>query len=136
MLAAQNRTEPQIDRARARRELELARKREGILMAAARAFARGGYHVTTMQDIAREAGYTPPSLYAYFTGKEQIFGELAALDWGSGFGYPRLATVAAASDVRLLRVPCDVLNELVRSNFELERAIDRVARERMRIIAK
>jgi len=79
MLAAQNRTEPQIDRARARRELELARKREGILMAAARAFARGGYHVTTMQDIAREAGYTAPSLYAYFTGKEQIFGELAAL---------------------------------------------------------
>jgi AcrR family transcriptional regulator len=78
--AARNRTEPQIDRARARRELEVARKREGILMAAARAFARGGYHVTTMQDIAREAGYTPPSLYAYFTGgKEQIFGELAAL---------------------------------------------------------
>ena len=48
-------------------------------MAAARAFARGGYHATTMQDIAREAGYTPPSLYVYFTGKEQIFGELAAL---------------------------------------------------------
>jgi AcrR family transcriptional regulator len=78
-LAAQNRTEPQVDRARARRELEVARKREAILMAAARAFARGGYHATTMQDIAREAGYTPPSLYAYFTGKEQIFGELAAL---------------------------------------------------------
>jgi AcrR family transcriptional regulator len=77
--AAQDHSEPQVDRARARRELEVARKREGILMAAARAFARGGYHATTMQDIAREAGYTPPSLYAYFTGKEQIFGELAAL---------------------------------------------------------
>ncbi len=76
---AQKRTEPQVDRARARREHEVARKREGILIAAARAFARGGYHVTTMQDIAREAGYTPPSLYAYFTGKEQIFAELAAL---------------------------------------------------------
>ena len=48
-------------------------------MAAARAFARGGYHVTTMQDIAREAGYTPPSLYAYFKSKEQIFVELAVL---------------------------------------------------------
>ena len=78
-LTAQNRTEPQVDRARARRELEVARKREGILIAAARAFARGGYHATTMQDIAREAGYTPPSLYAYFAGKEQIFGELAEL---------------------------------------------------------
>jgi len=50
--------------------------------------------------------------------------------------YAGLATVVAASDVRLLRVPCDVLNELVRANFELERAIDRVARERLRIIAR
>ena len=47
-------------------------------------------------------------------GPGEFFGELAALDWGSGFGYPRLATVVAASDVRLLRVPCEVLNELVR----------------------
>jgi AcrR family transcriptional regulator len=78
-LAGQNRGEPQADRAQARRELEVARKREGILEAAGRAFARGGYHATTMQDIAREAGYTPPSLYAYFESKEQIFLELAAL---------------------------------------------------------
>ena len=74
-LSAQNRIEPRQER----RELEVARKREGILNAAARAFARGGYHATTMQDIAREAGYTPPSLYAYFAGKEQIFSELAGL---------------------------------------------------------
>jgi AcrR family transcriptional regulator len=78
-LAAQTRTEPQADRALARRKLEAARKREGILEAAGRAFARGGYHATTMQDIAREAGYTPPSLYVYFDSKEEIFLELAAL---------------------------------------------------------
>ena len=66
-------------------------------------------------------------------GPGEFFGELAALDWGSGFGYPRLATVTAASDVRLLRVPCEVLNELVRSNEGVERAIDRVARERLRV---
>lgn len=78
-MAGQNRAEPQADRAQARRKLEAARKREGILEAAGRAFARGGYHVTTMQDIAREAGYTPPSLYAYFDSKEEIFLELAAL---------------------------------------------------------
>jgi AcrR family transcriptional regulator len=79
-LAGQNRADAQTDPVHARREREVARKREGILEAAARAFARGGYHATTMQDIAREAGYTPPSLYAYFSGgKEQIFSELAAL---------------------------------------------------------
>jgi hypothetical protein len=69
-------------------------------------------------------------------GPGEFFGELAALDWGSGFGYPRLATVVAASDVRLLRVPCEVLNELVRANLELERAIGRAAHERLRIIAR
>jgi AcrR family transcriptional regulator len=78
-LAGQKRIQPQVDRAQARRELDVARKREGILNAAARAFARGGYHVTTMQEIAREAGYTPPSLYSYFASKEQIFLELAAM---------------------------------------------------------
>jgi CRP-like cAMP-binding protein len=31
-----------------------------------------------------------------------FFGEVAALDWGSGFGYVRTATVIAASDLRLL----------------------------------
>jgi aromatic-L-amino-acid decarboxylase len=66
-------------------------------------------------------------------GPGQFFGELAALDWGSGFGYPRLATVVAATDARLLRVPADVLNELVRGNADLERAIGRAARERLRV---
>ena len=69
-------------------------------------------------------------------GPGEFFGELAARDWGSGFGYPRLATVVAASDVRLLRVPCEVLNELVHANADLERAIDRAAHERLRIIAR
>jgi glutamate/tyrosine decarboxylase-like PLP-dependent enzyme len=68
-------------------------------------------------------------------GPGEFFGELAALDWGSGFGYPRLATVVAASDVRLLRVPCEALNELVRSNKDVERAIGRAARERLRVTA-
>ena len=39
-------------------------------------------------------------------GAGEFFGELAALDWGGGFGYPRLASVVAASPARLLRVPC------------------------------
>ena len=66
-------------------------------------------------------------------GPGEFFGELAALDWGSGFGYPRLATVVAATDARLLRVPAGVLNELVRGNADLERAIGRAARERLRV---
>jgi AcrR family transcriptional regulator len=46
--------------------------REGMLHAAAQALARRGLEATTMQEIAREAGYTVPSLYAYFSGKQDI----------------------------------------------------------------
>jgi AcrR family transcriptional regulator len=104
-LAGQNRSEPQAGRAKARRELEVARKREGILEAAGRAFARGGYHATTMQDIAREAGYTPPSLYAYFKSKEQIFLELAALlsrEFFAVFEQPMPAQLAFRARLELL----------------------------------
>jgi glutamate/tyrosine decarboxylase-like PLP-dependent enzyme len=65
-------------------------------------------------------------------GPGEFFGELAALDWGEGFGYPRLATVVTSSPVRLLRIPGEVLNDLVRSNAEVERAIQHAARERLR----
>lgn len=56
-----------------RRAREIARTREDILEAAARAFGRSGYKSATMQDIAKEAGYTAASLYSYFSSKEEIF---------------------------------------------------------------
>lgn len=56
-----------------RRAREIARTREDILEAAARAFGRSGYRSATMQDIAKEAGYTAASLYSYFSSKEDIF---------------------------------------------------------------
>src|SRR5438034_477562 len=65
-------------------------------------------------------------------GPGEFFGELAALDWGGGFGYPRLATVVASSSARLLRVPAELLNELVRTNGGVEQAIQHAARERLR----
>jgi CRP-like cAMP-binding protein len=47
-------------------------------------------------------------------GPGDFFGELAALDWGAGFGYPRTASVTADTTTRLLVVPAPLLNELVR----------------------
>jgi AcrR family transcriptional regulator len=55
-----------------RREREIAHARTDILDAAVRAFAHLGLHKTTMQDIAREAGYTAASLYTYFKSKQEI----------------------------------------------------------------
>ena len=38
-------------------------------------------------------------------GPGEFFGEIAALDWGAGFGYPRIAEVVAATPLRLLVYP-------------------------------
>jgi glutamate/tyrosine decarboxylase-like PLP-dependent enzyme len=46
-------------------------------------------------------------------GPGEFFGELAALDWGAGFGYSRLATVVAGSPLRLLAFPEGALAELM-----------------------
>ena len=42
-----------------------------------------------------------------------FFGELAAVDWGAGYGYPRLATVTATSPMRLLVLEPSHLNRLM-----------------------
>src|SRR5690606_24538660 len=55
-----------------RRAREIARTRQDILNAAARAFSNSGLAGATMQDIAREAGYTAASLYSYFSSKDEI----------------------------------------------------------------
>jgi glutamate/tyrosine decarboxylase-like PLP-dependent enzyme len=56
-------------------------------------------------------------------GEGEFFGEVAALDWGAGYGYSRTASVIAASDLRLLIVPPDTLNQLARRSPEIDRAL-------------
>jgi TetR/AcrR family transcriptional repressor of uid operon len=47
-------------------------RREQILDAAQRCFAREGFHNTTMAVICREAGISPGALYLYFKSKEEL----------------------------------------------------------------
>lgn len=60
-----------------------------------------------------------------------FFGELAALDWGAGYGYPRLATVVATSPVRLLVFPRGRLNALVKAFPSVESEIRAAVRDRL-----
>jgi AcrR family transcriptional regulator len=50
----------------------MAHIRNDILEAAIIAFGRTGLNNTTMQDIAKEAGFTAASLYTYFKSKQEI----------------------------------------------------------------
>jgi TetR/AcrR family transcriptional regulator, mexJK operon transcriptional repressor len=53
-------------------------KAEAILAAAERAFLASGFGAVTMDAIAREAGVSKATVYAHFTGKEELFGAIVA----------------------------------------------------------
>ena len=64
-------------------------------------------------------------------GPGEFFGELAALDWGAGYGYTRLATVIAAEPARLLVVPPDVFNRMTAEVPPFGERISGAVRERL-----
>ncbi len=64
------------------KKVDRAARREEILAAAVRVFARRGYAASRIDDVAREAGIAKGSVYLYFDGREQLlhaaFEDLAA----------------------------------------------------------
>lgn len=53
--------------------------REQVLAAAGRVFARHGFHATSLDAIAEEAGFSRGAVYYNFTDKEELFLELLDL---------------------------------------------------------
>lgn len=51
------------------------RKRDAVIMTAARAFRERGYHNTSLDDIASELKVTKPTVYHYVENKEQLLFE-------------------------------------------------------------
>jgi aromatic-L-amino-acid/L-tryptophan decarboxylase len=68
-------------------------------------------------------------------GPGEFFGELAALDWGAGYGHPRLATVVARKPLRLVVLAPAHLNRLMRIAPEVEAAVRAAANERLGSVA-
>ena len=58
----------------------LAARRQQILDAAARCFARDGFHNTSVHDIVRESGISAGLVYRYFTGKDDMIVAIVE-DW-------------------------------------------------------
>jgi AcrR family transcriptional regulator len=50
--------------------------REQVLVAAARVFARNGFHATSLEAVAEEAGFSRGAVYYNFADKEELFLEL------------------------------------------------------------
>lgn len=90
-----------------------ARRRE-ILAAAFQCFSRHGFHATTMQEIAEEAGLSAGALYRYFDGKQSLIEALAeagrrekreALGALTAEGEPRPLAEVIPEMLRQLREP-------------------------------
>ncbi len=64
-------------------------------------------------------------------GPGDFFGELAAFDWGASFGYPRLASVTSTTRTRLVVMPSEELNRLMREDPAVDRQIRRTMRQRL-----
>jgi AcrR family transcriptional regulator len=88
-----------------------ADKRELILDAAIKVFARSGYHGSRISDIAREAGIAYGLVYHYFKNKEEILRSIFEQRW-SGFldALEGIAGQQSPAEERLLAVADLILN--------------------------
>jgi AcrR family transcriptional regulator len=59
---------------------EKSQRRDAIIAAAKKVFARNGFHDTTIADIAKEADLAYGSVYWYFDSKDDLFRQLIAVE--------------------------------------------------------
>jgi glutamate/tyrosine decarboxylase-like PLP-dependent enzyme len=64
-------------------------------------------------------------------GPGEFFGELAAIDWGAGFGRTRSATVTATASTRLLVLDWALVNWLIGADATFADELTRVSQERL-----
>ncbi len=72
------------DMPRTKNKEHSARRRNEILNAAIKAFARKGLSGTSMDDIVRESGLSKGAIYWYFKSKDEIIMELMTTFFSSG----------------------------------------------------
>jgi TetR/AcrR family transcriptional repressor of mexJK operon len=58
------------------------RKRKALLLAATEVFLDKGYDGTSMDDVAAKAAVSKPTVYKYFSDKEQLFAEIVLATTG------------------------------------------------------
>jgi len=85
-----------------RREAVRAFKREAILQAARKIFARDGLDGATLRAIAAEAGIAVGTVYLHYPAKEALYAELLAGSLADLQKHLRDAVIKAASDEQLM----------------------------------
>jgi AcrR family transcriptional regulator len=112
-----------------RRERNKTLRREQILGAAVKVFARRGFGNATVAEIAEEAGVAPGTIYIYFEGKEDLFMSIPEL-----ISEPMLATFLETAfggneptdtegEERLLTQSCTKAIETLLRNLDLVKSM-------------
>lgn len=83
----------------------LERRRQYIVDAARRSFARKGFYETTMQDVFRESGLSAGAVYRYFKSKDELVQEIARQAY---------AQIVSRIDEALAEDPMPGIDEIVR----------------------
>ncbi len=80
-----------------RRRLTAEERRAGILDAALAVFSARGYHPSSIDDIAREAGISKALIYEHFDSKQGLYADL--LERNAGELFERLAVAIESVEV-------------------------------------
>jgi AcrR family transcriptional regulator len=84
-------------------------RRQEILDAAVRVFARKGFHTCRVGDIAEEAGVAHGLLYHYFESKDEVLETIFREAWGELLGALRTAEEIEEPAPEQLRKVCAIL---------------------------
>ncbi len=84
--------------------------------AAARVFARRGYHAAGVEEIAAEAGYTTGAVYSNFSGKEELFLALSERELSGRLADYRAVADASGSPEGVADVAEDRFGDFIRTD--------------------
>jgi AcrR family transcriptional regulator len=94
-------------RRRSRREERKEETRRELIGSATKVFSERGFHAASLEQIARDAGYTTGAIYFHFGGKDELFlaafesyaltrvGEITEIHEHASGGLPRVARAFA-----------------------------------------
>ncbi|MGF1664582.1 MAG: TetR/AcrR family transcriptional regulator [Kineosporiaceae bacterium] len=106
-----------------RSDEHLRMRRQQIVTAALRAFARDGFHATSMADLIRESGLSAGAVYRYFPSKNDLVVACAATVFDAARGV-LAATLAAPEPVAPAEALRHVLTTALRRATENTEGID------------
>jgi AcrR family transcriptional regulator len=113
-----------------RKRLSGEERRAAILDSALAVFADRGYHVSSIDDIAREGGVSKALIYEHFSSKQQLYAEL--LEQHAGVLFARLAAAmdeAADSGAARLAAGLDAFYRFVEEHRVAWRMLFREAND-------